>query len=107
MCGIIGIYQKNKDNKHQLYDLIEKIKHRGPDHTGIWCNKDISLGNTRLKVVDLDENSNQPFISRNKRFIMVFNGEIYNHHKLKKKYKIFTKTKSDTEVLIELFFKNW
>ena len=105
MCGIIGIYQKNKDNKRQLYDLIEKIKHRGPDHTGIWCNKDISLGNTRLKVVDLDENSNQPFISRNKRFIMVFNGEIYNHHKLKKKYKIFTKTKSDTEVLIELFSK--
>ena len=105
MCGIIGIYQKNKDNKRQLYDLIEKIKHRGPDHTGIWCNKDISLGNTRLKVVDLDENSNQPFISRNKRFVMVFNGEIYNHHKLKKKYKIFTKTKSDTEVLIELFSK--
>lgn len=105
MCGIIGIYQKNKDNKRQLYDLIEKIKHRGPDHTGIWCNKDISLGNTRLKVVDLDENSNQPFISRNKRFIMIFNGEIYNHQKLKKKYKIFTKTKSDTEVLIELFSK--
>ena len=85
MCGIIGIYQENRDNSRQLLDLIGSIKHRGPDHTGIWYNKNISLGNARLKVVDLDEKSNQPFISRNKRYIMVFNGEIYNHHILKKK----------------------
>lgn len=105
MCGIIGIYEANKDNSRQLLDLIQNIKHRGPDHTGIWYNENISLGNTRLKVVDLDEKSNQPFISRNKRYIMVFNGEIYNHNLLKKKFKIFTKTQSDTEVIIELFSK--
>ena len=105
MCGIIGIYEANKDNSRQLLDLIQNIKHRGPDHTGIWYNENISLGNTRLKVVDLDEKSNQPFISRNKRYIMVFNGEIYNHNLLKKKFKIITKTQSDTEVIIELFSK--
>ncbi len=105
MCGIIGIYHTNRDNNRQLLKLIESIKHRGPDHTGIWYNKNISLGSTRLKVVDLDEKSNQPFISRNKRYIMVFNGEIYNHQTLKKKYKILTKTQSDTEVIIELFSK--
>ena len=105
MCGIIGIYEENKDNSRQLLNSIQNIKHRGPDHTGIWYNKNISLGNTRLKVVDLDEKSNQPFISRNKRYIMVFNGEIYNHNLLKKKFKIITKTQSDTEVIIELFSK--
>ena len=105
MCGIIGIFEPNKYNGTLIADLIQNIKHRGPDHTGIWNNKNISLGNTRLKVVDLNENSNQPFVSRNKRYVMVFNGEIYNHQNLKKKYKIHTKTSSDTEVIIELFSK--
>jgi len=105
MCGIIGIFEPNKHNGNLISDLIQNIKHRGPDHTGIWNNKNISLGNTRLKVVDLNENSNQPFISRNKRYVMVFNGEVYNHQNLKKKYKIKTKTSSDTEVIIELFSK--
>ena len=105
MCGIIGIFQPNNNNQLELLNLIENIKHRGPDNTGVWYDKNISLGNTRLKVVDLDDNSNQPFISRNKRYIIVFNGEIYNHQFLKKKYNIFTKTKSDTEVIVELFAK--
>ena len=105
MCGIIGIFQPNNNNRLELHNLIENIKHRGPDNTGIWCDKNISLGNTRLKVVDLDDNSNQPFISRNKRYVIIFNGEIYNHKSLKKKYNIFTKTKSDTEVIVELFAK--
>ena len=105
MCGIAGILQVNKNNNQELLDLIKTIKHRGPDNTGIWFNKNIALGNTRLKVVDLDERSNQPFVSKNNRYIIIFNGEIYNHIDLKKKYKIVTKTSSDTEIIVELFSK--
>ena len=76
MCGIIGIFQPNKNNKQQLLNLIKSIEHRGPDNTGVWSNEHVSLGNTRLKVVDLNEDSNQPFFSKDKRYIVVFNGEI-------------------------------
>ena len=51
------------------------------------------------------KDSNQPFFSKDKRYIVVFNGEIYNHRDLKQKYKIFTTTDSDTELIVELFSK--
>lgn len=105
MCGIGGIFEKNKNNKKKIIEILNLIKHRGPDHTGVWCDKNISLGNVRLKVIEFSDNSNQPFESSNKNFVMVFNGEIYNHFYLKKKYNLKTKTDSDTEVIIELFSK--
>ena len=85
MCGIAGIFQLKTDNIINIRKILEKIKHRGPDHTGVWSNKNITLGSVRLKVVDLNDKSNQPFISRNKKFVIVFNGEIYNYKYLKKK----------------------
>ena len=105
MCGIGGIFQVNRSNNRELSKLIGAIKHRGPDNTGTWFDKNISLGNTRLKVVDLDEKSNQPFKSANGKYIIIFNGEIYNHKELKKNYNIKTNTNSDTEVIVELFSK--
>ena len=105
MCGIGGIFEKNKNNKKKIIEILNIIKHRGPDHTGLWCDKNISLGNVRLKVIEFSDDSNQPFESSNKNFVMVFNGEIYNHFFLKKKYNLKTKTNSDTEVIIELFSK--
>lgn len=105
MCGISGIFQLKKNNKIELLRSVNSIKHRGPDHTGIWSDNNISLGSVRLKVVDLNNSSNQPFRSKNKRFIIVFNGEIYNYLNLKKKFNIKTKTNSDTEVIVELFAK--
>ena len=105
MCGIGGIFQANRSNNIELSKLIGAIKHRGPDNTGTWFDKNISLGNTRLKVVDLDEKSNQPFKSANGKYIIIFNGEIYNYKELKKNYNIKTNTNSDTEVIVELFSK--
>ena len=58
---------------------------------------------TRLKILDLSDNSNQPYYSRNKRYVIIFNGEIYNYLELSKKYKIQLNYNSDTELLIELF----
>ena len=105
MCGITGIYERNSKNYQGIKKILSKISHRGPDANGIWGDNNIFLGSVRLKVVDLDENSNQPFLSKNGRFIIVFNGEIYNFINLKKKFNLLTKTNSDTEVIIELFSK--
>ena len=105
MCGIAGIFSNNYKNKLRLKKILENTKHRGPDHSGVWSDFHIAIGNNRLKVVDYDEKSNQPFKSSNGKFIVVFNGEIYNFKKLKNKFNLKTKTDSDTEVLIELFQK--
>ena len=105
MCGICGIFQFKNNSKFKINEIINSIKHRGPDATGIWKDKNIALGSVRLKVVDFDQGSNQPFLSNNKKFIIVFNGEIYNFKYLKKKFNIRTKTESDTEIIVELFSK--
>ena len=101
MCGIAGVlYRKKKVNSHIIKNILNKIKHRGPDANGVWCEKNIGLGSVRLKVVDFDSKSNQPMVSKNNRFIIVFNGEIYNYLELKKKFKISVKTSSDTEIIV-------
>ena len=105
MCGIAGIFQKNVNNYSHVANAINVINHRGPDSKGIWRDEFVSLGSVRLKVVDLNENSNQPLISKNKRYVLVYNGEVYNYFKLKKKFNIKTKTNSDTELILELFSK--
>lgn len=105
MCGICGIFQLKKNNKKNINQVLNKINHRGPDASGIWNDNNISLGSVRLKVVDYNQASNQPFLSNNKKYIIVFNGEIYNFAKLKTKHNIKTKTDSDTEVIVELFSK--
>ena len=105
MCGIAGIFQKNVNNYSHVANAINVINHRGPDSKGIWRDEFVSLGSVRLKVVDLNENSNQPLISKNKRYVLVYNGEVYNYLKLKKKFNIKTKTNSDTELILELFSK--
>ena len=88
MCGIASIIGK-KPNK-QLYKNIKKIlkeiKHRGPDGSGYFLDKDnnLALGNTRLSIQDISSNAAQPFHSKCKRFVIVFNGEIYNFKDLKR-----------------------
>jgi len=106
MCGIIGFNWKNKK-------LIERktnnLKHRGPDNQSIFISKNISIGHSRLAIIDLDKRSNQPLINENKKLIITFNGEIYNFKEIKteleKKGHKF-KTTSDTEVLLK-GFEEW
>ena len=105
MCGIAGIFQKNVNNFSQVCKAINAINHRGPDAKGVWYDEFVSLGSVRLKVVDLNEDSNQPFVSRCKNYILVYNGEVYNYLQLKKNFNLKTKTNSDTEIIIELFSK--
>ncbi len=105
MCGFFGIFSfkgVNFDRK-KLEKLTDLINHRGPDQTGYFTDKNISIGFKRLSIIDIN-NGRQPLISQNKRYVIVFNGEIYNYKKLKKyliSKNINLKTNSDTEVLLE------
>ena len=115
MCGISGIMYFNKKffvKKKQIHNMNLTLKHRGPDASGIWIskNKNIGLGHTRLSIIDLSKEANQPFVDRTKNFILAFNGEIYNYMEIKKRlidkgYKFKTKN-SDTEILL-LSYIEW
>ncbi len=115
MCGVSGIMYFNKKlfvKKKQIHNMNLTLKHRGPDASGIWIskNKNIGLGHTRLSIIDLSKEANQPFVDRTKNYILAFNGEIYNYIEIKKKlidkgYKFKTKN-SDTEILL-LSYIEW
>jgi len=108
MCGIIGIlsFSRNQISRNVLINMSKSLVHRGPDAEGIWIENNIGLGHRRLSIIDLSEAANQPMVSQNGRFIITYNGEIYNFKELKRyliSKGIWFKTNSDTEVLLELF----
>ena len=82
MCGIIGYYRSkyfsSECNHNLLKRMLDKIHHRGPDGTGVWLEGGLSLGHKRLSILDLSSHGSQPMISKCKRYVIVFNGEIYN-----------------------------
>lgn len=108
MCGIVGFLSNNLSKDH-LEKMTQVLAHRGPDADGYFLDNDkkIGLGHRRLSVLDLSELANQPFYSSSKRYITVYNGEIYNfkeiRDKIVKEKGITFKTNSDTEVIIEAF----
>ena len=110
MCGIVGFQMFKKTNNHRkkLDCLVNSLIHRGPDSSGVWIDKQkkIFLGHTRLSIIDLSQRGNQPMQSLDGRYVIVFNGEIYNYLILKKeltlKYDAKFRTETDTEVLLEL-----
>lgn len=99
MCGIIGCNYKI-DNFHKA---IELLNHRGPDNLGFYEYKNNQFGHTRLSIIDLNEEANQPMIFDD--LVITFNGEIYNYQELIKEENLTCLTKSDTEVLIRLYQK--
>ena len=107
MCGFVGFVGKRKYNKKLIDDMSRQIISRGPDSFGSWTEPELGvfLGHRRLSILDLSKNGNQPMISLDGRYVMVFNGEIYNHLVLRKRLleRGFThfKSNSDTETLLE------
>lgn len=107
MCGIMCLIYYNKDEFiiEEAKYMLSCINHRGPDFTSYKIlnigDKIIFLGFTRLSIMDLSENGNQPFELNNT--YVVCNGEIYNHEELKKSYGIITKSNSDCEIIIPLY----
>ena len=109
MCGIAGYINKSKEIlacNEKIKSMTDAIKHRGPDAEGQWVCENIALGHRRLAIIDLDAKSNQPMVSHDGRFVITFNGEIYNYLELKEELKskgVIFKTNSDTEVIMEAY----
>jgi len=104
MCGIIGGITA------EIFDeiaLLDTIGHRGPDNKGFFIQGDFFLGHTRLSIQDLSENGNQPMFSADRRYIIVFNGEIYNHLEIREQFKneFHFKSTGDTETVLYAFIK--
>ncbi len=108
MCGICGIINFKKKPSLQIATAMsKKISHRGPDFKTTWSNDSCVVGFVRLAIIDLSNNSNQPFISKDKQISIFYNGEIYNFRQLREQYfnkKIF-KSDGDGEVLLHLYEK--
>ena len=105
MCGITGFISKNY-NKNDLVQMTNELFHRGPDADGFYYerNKGVGLGHRRLRIIDLSDAANQPMISHCKRFVMVYNGEVYNFEDIKNKLpKKQWKTNSDSEIILEAY----
>jgi asparagine synthase (glutamine-hydrolysing) len=105
MCGIAGYI--GKGTYEVLQKMIKSLEHRGPDFLAAEVKENVGLAHARLSIVDLSSNANQPFYLENGRYGIVFNGEIYNFHELKKdlleNHDLKFKSTSDTEVLLYLY----
>ena len=108
MCGIVGIISKEAHDVLSVLDMRDALTHRGPDAQGSFRSDDgrVGLGHTRLSIIDLSEAANQPFISADGRYAIVFNGEIYNYKDIREKLihaGFVFRTNSDTEVIVCAF----
>ena len=81
MCGILG--SVGKINIKRFSNSLKLIKHRGPDKTNFLVRENIFFGHQRLKIIDLNQRSDQPMYSKNKKFLLTYNGEIFNYLDLK------------------------
>ena len=105
MCGIAGIIS-GKNREKELDAMLKLQHHRGPDFTGKWLGDGAYMGHNRLSIIDLEAHSNQPFVSEDGRYILSFNGEIYNYIEIKQELKGYNfKTEGDTEVLLAAYEK--
>jgi len=107
MCGIVSIFNIKKQT-HELRDkalrMSQKIRHRGPDWSGIYCGGSAILAHERLSIVD-PESGGQPLFSPDKKQVLAVNGEIYNHQEIRRRYagRYEFQTGSDCEVILALY----
>ena len=107
MCGIIGIFNVREQSdalRRKALEMSRRIRHRGPDWSGIWCGGSAVLCHERLSIVD-PESGGQPLISPDGKQVLAVNGEIYNHQEIRRRYagKYDFRTGSDCEVILALY----
>ena len=107
MCGIVGAFNINQSSdslRNQVLDMSRKIRHRGPDWSGIYSSENTILAHERLGIVD-PLSGKQPIFSADKKRILAANGEIYNHREIRRKLSenYAFKTGSDCEVILALY----
>lgn len=106
MCGLVAVFSGQPIPHGTIEGALDQMLMRGPDGVGVWKGEHAALGHRRLAIIDLDERAAQPMISQDDRFVIVFNGEIYNYQALKAelaKKGIHFATGSDTEVLLAMY----
>jgi len=110
MCGICGIvkWDGSRPDRETIGTMMSAIKHRGPDDEGMLIEENAGLGFVRLSIIDLSPSGHQPMFSADKRYVIVYNGEIYNYLEIRKELEQkghrFT-SRSDTEVLLTSFME--
>ena len=107
MCGIVGIFnvkEQTSELRQKALRMSQKIRHRGPDWSGIYCGGTAILAHERLSIVD-PESGGQPLYSPDKKQILAVNGEIYNHQEIRRRYagQYEFQTGSDCEVILALY----
>ena len=107
MCGIVcalDIKQESDLLRPKVLEMSKKVRHRGPDWSGIHCGKNVLLAHERLAIVD-PQSGNQPIFSSDKKLILAANGEIYNHRTLQDSLKVNYdfQTNSDCEIILALY----
>lgn len=108
MCGIAGFCGNKNNNEYIIHRMTDAIIRRGPDSEGYWIDEDgcISLGHRRLAIIDCTENGAQPMVSHSGRYVISYNGEIYNYKLIRtelEKAGVRFRGNSDTETLVEAF----
>jgi len=108
MCGIVCVFSKTngvKELRQSILEMSKKVRHRGPDWSGIYCGENVMFAHERLAIVD-PKSGRQPLYGEDKKLILAANGEIYNHKELRKyagEYNYLTE--SDCEVILALYKK--
>ncbi len=112
MCGIVGFLKLNQkkyqfDPSNLIENMVEKVRSRGPDFQNYWNDEysKVYFGHSRLSIIDLSFQSNQPIQSKDERWTVVFNGEIYNFKELRKLLNTKENVDGDTKVLVSLIEK--
>lgn len=110
MCGILGRVHRHPAQREAISDIdLSYLAHRGPDGRGVYTDSHVQFGHTRLAIIDLTDAGRQPMMSRDGRYTVTFNGEIYNHIELRIELEACGESfvsRSDTEVLLAAY-KVW
>src|SRR4029434_7408427 len=103
MCGIVGVVETNaRADAALVSEMRDRLAHRGPDDAGTWCEENVGLGHRRLSIIDLSAEGHQPMTSADGRFVIVYNGEIYNFAELRDRLPTRQwRGHSDTAILLE------
>ncbi len=104
MCGIAGYFTSGKQlPQASLVAMTTALRHRGPDADGFFHNGHTGLGHRRLSIIDLSTGANQPMYSADGRYVIIFNGEVYNFQEIAQDLNVPLKTNGDTEVILEAY----
>jgi asparagine synthase (glutamine-hydrolysing) len=109
MCGIVGVFNTGRREpvgRGLLQRMTDAIQHRGPDGSGVFLDQEVGLGHRRLAIIDLSSAAKQPMATPDGRYVMTYNGEVYNYRELRAEletHEVRFRSNGDTEVVLQAF----